>query len=130
MAREVRKFSVTVPHGTLQAAPATFACAFPPRIIREIQILVPPGPRGTVGFQIAQAGHQVFPTEPGQFFVTDDERIVWPIEGANTSGAWQVIAYNTGTFDHTLEVRFLVDLTTGAAEEAAPAFVESATLSE
>ena len=128
MAREVRKFAVTIPHGTPQSAPQTFACGFPPRVVVGIEILVPPGPRGNVGLQVAQSGGQVFPTEPGQFLVNDGEIIRWPVEGANTSGAWQVIAYNTGTFDHTVEVRFLVDLPARPSSELAPTFIESGSL--
>jgi len=130
VAREVRKFSVTIPPGTAIAAPQVTALVFPPRVIQELQILIPPGPRGNVGFQIAQAGGQVFPTEPGAFFVSDNERITWPVEEANTSGAWQLIAYNLGTFAHTLEVRFLVALPPGAGAELSPAFIEADVLSQ
>jgi hypothetical protein len=91
---------------------------FPPREVRELEIIVPPGPNGAMGFQVAQAGAQVFPTEPGAFLVTSNESIRWPIEGANNSGAWQVIGYNTGAFDHTIEVRFLVDLPDNPAARA------------
>lgn len=114
MALEVRKFAVTVPAGTARAAAIVFSCAIPPRVVDEIEILIPPGPRGEVGFQIAMSGRQVFPTESGAFFVTDDEIIRWPIEDANTGGDWQIIAYNTGAFNHTLELRLLARLTTTA----------------
>lgn len=128
MAAEVHKFSVTVAAGTPINAPSLTSMTFPPRIVREIEILVPPGPRGNVGFQIAQAGAQVFPSEPGEFFITDDEQIAWPVEGANTSGAWQLRAYNTGTFPHTLEVRFLVDLPGHTAGAALPEALDPASL--
>jgi hypothetical protein len=116
LAIEVRSFDSTIPAGTAKASPLTFNLVFPPRVVRELEIIVPPGPRGEVGFQIGQAGRQVFPTEPGTFFVTDDEQIRWSLEDANTSGAWQLIAYNTGTFNHAIEVRFLVDLPEQLAE--------------
>jgi hypothetical protein len=110
MAREVRKFSVATPPGTLQANPLVTNLNFPPREVRRIKVVVPPGPRGNLGWQIAQAGNQIFPTEPGAFFTADGEVIDWEVEGANNSGAWQLISYNTGVFAHAVEIRFFVDL--------------------
>lgn len=128
MAREVRRFPVTIPAGTASAAPITFGLTFPPRVVAEVEIVVPPGPRGEVGFQLAMSGFQVLPVETGQYFVTDDEVIHWPLEGQVDSGAWQVIAYNTGTYPHTLEFRFLVDLVS-VATVATPAPISGADLS-
>jgi hypothetical protein len=130
MARQVQSFAVTVPAGTLNTAPATFDVSFPPRVVTEIEVLVPPGPRGEVGFQVAMAGKQVIPDTEGAFIVTDDEVIHWPLDGQPDSGAWQVIAYNTGTYNHTLYFRFLVDLTQQAPDSTPPAFVESVALSQ
>jgi len=78
---------------------------------------VPPGPRGAVGFQLAAAGQQMFPYEPGAFFIADNEKFEYDVEEQISSGAWQLIAYNTGRFNHTLEIRFAVDL----AADIAPA---------
>jgi hypothetical protein len=110
MAREVHSFEVTVPPGTPQATPQLTNLAMPPRVVTSLHILVPPGPRGVVGFAIAAAGVPIIPYQPGTWFVTDNEQIEWPLDGQITSGAWQLRAYNTGTFAHTLEVRFLCDL--------------------
>lgn len=115
MAREVHKFAVTVPAGTPQNAPLKFDLGMPEREVTELEIVVPPGPRGVMGFAIGYGGTAVIPYEPGAFFVTDDERIRWPLSDHITSGAWQCFAYNTGQFAHTLEVRFLCDLPTEAA---------------
>lgn len=111
MAIEVHTFTVTVPAGTDSAAPLTFALNMPPRQVQEVHVQVPPGPRGEVGWALGAAGAQVYPIEDGAFIVTDNETIKWPLEQAITSGAWQLIAYNTGQFNHTLYVRFLVVLT-------------------
>lgn len=113
---ELWRFPVAVPAGTAKAAALTFNLTMPPRRVLEIEILVPPGPRGEVGFKIAQAGVQIYPSGAGDFVVTDSETLHWPVEGANTSGAWQVIAYNTGAFPHTLEFRFQVDLPAAQAQ--------------
>lgn len=110
MARELHAFDVTIPAGTLKGAPQVTNLTFPPREVTDIEVIIPPGPRGTVGFQLGAAGNQILPYEPGSFLVSDNETIHWPVSGQITSGAWQCRAYNTGKYDHTLEFRFLCDL--------------------
>jgi hypothetical protein len=110
MAREVHKFGVTVPAGTLKTAPLVSNLTMPPRVITAVTIVIPPGTRGLVGFALGAAGVPFIPYQPGQFFVTDDEKITWPLEEQMTSGAWQAFTYNTGQYAHTLEFRFLVML--------------------
>lgn len=108
MAREVWRFAVTTPALTPKANAITTNLSMNPRDVDEIEIIVPPGPRGQLGFQLAMAGNSIIPANPGQFFVSDNEVIHWPVEGFPNSGAWQLISYNTGLFAHTIEIRFLV----------------------
>lgn len=129
MAREVYRFSVTVPAGTLQAAPQLSPLPMPPRIVSRVEIKVPPGPHGLVGFQLASGGAQMIPINAGAFVTADDDLLAWDLDGQIDSGAWQMIAYNLGGFNHTLEVRFFTDLTAGATVSAAPALIESTALS-
>lgn len=110
MAREIRRFSVSIPANTPKSANFTADLSFPSRIVREIDINVPPGPRGEMGFALGAAGTIVIPYNAGQFIVTDNEVIHWPLEGFWDSGSWTLFAYNTGTFAHQLEIRFLVDV--------------------
>lgn len=110
MAAEVRNFAVTIPAGTLVSAPATIALTMPPRIVLGVNVRVPPGPRGEVGWALAAAGVAVLPWNAGAWIVTDDESIDWPLSQQIDSGAWQLIAYNTGVFPHTLYVTFMLDL--------------------
>lgn len=124
MAREIRAFNVTIPAGTLQSAGFTSDLSFPARIVQQIDVLVPPGPRGEVGFAIGSAGRPVIPEQTGQFIVTDDEVIHWPLENYIDSGSWTFFGYNTGAFPHTIYVRFqlgLVQQPGGVAPVAASA---------
>jgi hypothetical protein len=107
---EIYVFEITVPPGVPSTAPQTFACAMPPRDIAAIDVKVPPGFNGKVGFQIAAAGQQQIPINVGAFVVTNDEEISWDWTNSVNSGAWQVLAYNIGTYPHTFEVRFRVNL--------------------
>lgn len=128
MPTEIHEFSVVVPASTPVASPLIFNLNFPPRIVEQIEVQVPPGPRGEVGFAVGQAGTPIFPYEPGTWVVTDDRTLVWDIVDANTSGAWQLFAYNTGSFNHTLYIRFRTRLPEQVTE-ASP-FIESAALSQ
>src|ERR1700736_123849 len=108
MAGACPSFDVTTPVGTLQTAPLRASLAIPPREVTEIEIIIPPGPRGLVGLAIANGDNPVIPYEPNSWLVSDNEQIRWPLEGHITSGAWQLLAYNLGQYPHTVEVRFLV----------------------
>ena len=107
MTTRVYAFSVTVPAGTVQAAPLTQSLSFDPAVVSQVEVVVPPGPLGNVGWFIGAAGQQVIPREQGSWIVTDDEVVKWPVSGLHDSGSWQITAYNTGSHDHTLSVRFL-----------------------
>ena len=61
----------------------------PPRVVREIDVIVPPGPRGEVGFAIGASGVAILPIQEGAYIITDNERIVWPLENQINSGGWQ-----------------------------------------
>lgn len=111
MAIEVYNFAVTVLTGTTKTAPQITNMPMPPRIVQKIVVVVPPGPRGNVGFQIGLAGQQLIPITEGQFFITDNEVPSFELDNLPTSGAWQLIAYNTGTYSHTLQIRFYAALT-------------------
>lgn len=110
MAREVRAFDAVIPAGTPIANPALIDVSFPVRTVMGLDLLVPSGWNGVVGFQIANSGTQVIPIQRGQFVITNDERIHWDLEHQINSGSWQVIGYNTGAYPHTLHLRFLLDV--------------------
>lgn len=129
MAREIRTFSVVVATGSTKTSPQYTQLAMPPRVVRQITVDIPPGPRGEVGFQIGNAKTNTIPIVAGTWIVTDDRVIPWQLEGYVTSGTWWLIAYNTGDFTHTLQVTFLLDLTTTGAQAVPGSAGALATLS-
>lgn len=129
MAYEIQRFPVTVPHGTAIATPQRTAMTMPARVVRRLEIMVPPGPAGFVGFQITSNGKQVVPVNDGTWLVTDDETLTFDLTDTITSGAWQLTAYNTGTYDHTLYVTFHVDPPQVTQPVQAPAMIPNAALS-
>lgn len=114
MAREIRKYEVVVPTTVPATAPHKVHLTFPPLQVSEVSIRVPPGPRGEVGFALGNAAQPVIPWQPTAWIVTDDDEIVFPLTGYTDSGTWWVLAYNTGTYQHTLYLTFYCTLTTAA----------------
>lgn len=110
MAREVRTFPVTIPAGTAITSPQVTAMTMPARVVEALEIQVPPGPRGEVGFRIGAAGVQLLPFQLGQWLVCENEIIRWALEGFHDSGSWEFTGYNTGLYPHTITTRFLLNL--------------------
>ncbi len=129
MAVEIHTLAVTIPSGTTKAGALAFSLPLPPRLVDQVEVQVPPGPRGEVGWALASGGIQMYPIDTGQFVVTDNETVKWPLEQAITSGAWQLLGYNTGQFNHTLYVRFLCRPTSSTDPGAGPAPIDAAALS-
>lgn len=128
MAREVRQFSVECLAGVPSTAPTITDLLMPARIVRQITVRVPPGPRGLMGFQIAAAGVALIPLEAGQWVVADDETLTWVVDGYINSGAWQAIMYNTGVWPHTISIRFEVDTPWNMAAASSPSAPLSSSL--
>jgi len=110
MSREIRAFECIIPAGTPKATPVSFPLAMPARIVDQIDLRIPPGPNGVMGFQITSGGAQIIPYNAGAFIVASDERIPWPLTNQISSGAWQLMGYNTGQYPHTVYVKFLLSL--------------------
>lgn len=109
MSYEVRRFPVSIPAGTAQAAPQITSLAMPARLVRRVSIRFPPGPQGQVGVQLGSGGVQIIPWNTGQWLIGNDETIPFDLYGQIESGAWQLIAYNVGAYAHSVYVTFEVD---------------------
>lgn len=99
-------YVVPVPAGTLQANPQITALAMPPRTVTRIDWRVPPGPQGNMGFLVGINKVPALPLPTGTYVVADGNSGDWQIEGFPDSGAWTCIAYNTGTFQHSVYLTF------------------------
>lgn len=115
MADEIRQSTLLIPAGTPISAPVVLDVSFPPRNVQGIEIVVPQGVNGVVGFQILNSRVPVIPYDSDDFIISNGEVISWPITNAINSGSWQVAGYNTGTNDHTLYFRWLLDYLTTSA---------------
>lgn len=112
MAYKIASFSFTIPAGTPPTAPAILSTPVGNFELTGVEFIVPPGANGNVGFRLATGGQQVIPDNAGAWVIASGEKIPWSLSGQLTTGAWQVVGYNTGQNDHTIQIRYLLDLIT------------------
>lgn len=111
MAYRVLQYAATIPAGTLETAPVTVTFDLDNWTIEQIDLEVPPGPAGLMGFYVDNNGVQWIPASPGQFLVWDDVQQSWPFTDQPDASGWSVVGYNLGTYDHQVIVRFHVNPT-------------------
>lgn len=109
MAERIEIVDVTIPAGTALATPVTRALNVPDGVWATIEMRWPPGPSGLVGLRIAHSGQVIIPRTGSAFLVTDDEAIIWNVEGYPSGNKWTVIGYNTDVNDHTVQFRIHVN---------------------
>lgn len=120
MAYRVFQFSHTVPANTPKATPVTLPIALDNWDIESIDIEVPPGPGGLVGFYIANNGVQWIPYSAGQFIIWDDRADTWYFSDQPNASGWSVVGYNTDTqYPHTVTTRWHVNLPVTATPQLA-----------
>lgn len=115
MAERVLQHTVTIPGGTPLAAPVTVALPFDNWELELVELEVPPGPNGALGFVLANNGHPWIPRSVGEWLVWDDKIQAYVPTGYPTAGGWQIVGYNTGTYDHDVITRFHVNPLSGPA---------------
>lgn len=108
MASRIEQFQCTIAAGTAIATPQTFPLTFNRGIVQKLEITVPPGPSGLVGFQITHSGSVIIPYNSATFIVTDNEHIEWDVENYPTGSAWGLRGYNLDVYAHSIFVRFLI----------------------
>lgn len=109
MSDRIEHFEATIPAGTPKSAPVSFPMIFQQGYVTEIDIKIPSGPSGFMGFFIGAGGSQYIPRTPGSFIIDNDKDIAWPIHNAINSGSWSITGYNTDLFAHTVYVTFHVN---------------------
>lgn len=121
MAERIESPTVTVPAGTLSTAPLTTALTWQDGRAVRVEVKIPPGPSGLLGFAIGHSGTVLIPRTAGQWIVADDESLDWDLAGYPTGSKWFVRAYNNDIYDHTLYFRWHIDeLSTLVPQTVAP----------
>jgi hypothetical protein len=119
MADRIEWFEFTIPANTPQSAPVSNPMKFLQGTVLEIDIKVPTGPAGNLGFYITAGGSQYIPRTFGSFIFPDGDYIAWQIQNAINSGSWGLVAFNTDVWPHLIQVSFQVN---EIVESPTPAF--------
>lgn len=108
MATRVLPFACTIPAGTLSTAPVTIPINLDGWTVERLDLEVPAGASGLMGFQIYNNGVPYIPYGPGQWIVWDDARESYYLDDQPNAGGWSVVGYNDGNYNHTVTLRFHV----------------------
>jgi hypothetical protein len=103
----IHQFTAVVPANTAKATPYVYKMQLPTEQIDTVDLEVPPGPQGLMGFYLAYSNQQIIPFEAGQYIVWDDYRDTWELDDYPTAGSWSIVGYNLDAANsHEVVVRF------------------------
>ena len=120
MGEEVLAYTATIPAGTAKATPVTINLPIFNWDIESLDLQVPTGPNGLMGFYLALSGEQWIPHVRGQYLVWNDHFQNWPLTKQPTNKGWQVVGYNTDVYDHSVFLRFHVNSLSPPQQPASP----------
>jgi hypothetical protein len=107
MAQMIRERQITIPHNTPLSAGFSVDLNLPDEIVETVDLKVPSGPLGLMGFALAYSDQQIVPYEAGTFFKWNDDRLTWAFDDYPSGGDWQLIGYNDDVvYDHTVYLTF------------------------
>lgn len=115
MSNYVLSFSVTIPAGTPIATPYIQALPMDSWEVESVDLMVPPGPWGNMGFALYRSGTQAIPWNGTTWIVWDDREENWVLDDLPTSQGWQVVGYNLGVYPHAVTIRFHVNVIPSAS---------------
>jgi len=121
MASRVETFDVLIPASTPIATPQNTPLVFNDGVVQRMEILIPPGPSGLVGFRVTHSGDVVIPYNRSNWVIADDDTLKWDLENYPTGSAWGLTAYNTDVYMHTLYIRIFVTETMRVPTGSVPA---------
>jgi hypothetical protein len=100
--------SLTIPKNTPSSAPVSAAIPVHPGVLKEVEVIFPPGPAGLAHVIIYYWGHQVFPSNPDSSFAGDDIKIEFNEEWDLPGVPFEFVVYgwnSDDTYPHTVTVR-------------------------
>lgn len=106
MADVVFRYTATIPAGTTADAPASIALPFDGYEVQQIDLEVPAGPGGNMGFYLANNGIPWIPRASDDWIVWDDFSQTYYTDDYPNASGWAVVGYNNGQYDHSIAVTF------------------------
>jgi hypothetical protein len=110
---------VTTPANTPLASPQSTLWPLEDNYLKYVDVLVPPGPSGLLGFRLMWANQQVIPWGNDSWLITDNERVHVDCDFMMTITGLVIESYNTDIYAHTIYIRGLVQTATVEQELAA-----------
>jgi hypothetical protein len=120
VATRVLPFTVTIPAGTPKTAPVTTAIDLDGWTLQRLDLEVPPGPAGLMGFQLYNNGVAYIPYGEDEWLVWDDVKETYYLDDQPNASGWAIVGYNDGTYDHVVTVRAHVIPAQSQAASAPP----------
>jgi hypothetical protein len=108
MATRIEPFTVVTPAATGVSAFLRTPLVFNDGDVTRLEIRIPPGPSGLVGFRIAHSGQSVIPATGNEWLIADNESLDWPLDGFPGNSGWELWSYNTDVYEHAIYLRFHV----------------------
>lgn len=102
MADRIEITTVTIPANTVIASFQTTQADFQNGRVDRLEVRIPPGPSGLVGFRVAHSGQVIIPRRGDEWFVTDNDKLDWDLSNYPTGNAWEIDAYNIDVYEHRI----------------------------
>lgn len=128
---QIQHFSAIIPPNTPIATPVSVPMQLGIWAVEWIEIEIPDGPNGQVGFYLASSGQQLIPFRIGNvpnWLITNDTLRHWDMTNLPNSGDWSLVGYNLGNFPHNIQVTFGLALLVGSPA-VAPGLIPNQVLS-
>jgi len=109
MAERIEVKTIITPAFTTAAAPMVTSLNFRQGYPTQLELRIPPGPSGLVGVALFHSGQQVIPYQSGEWLITDDESVIWPLSNFPYNAKYTVATYNLDVYAHTIQVRMLLN---------------------
>jgi hypothetical protein len=98
--------TITFQPGTTPTAPASTPVTLGDSILLRVDVKVPPGPGGCMGFQVQYANNVILPWGSlAQYLILDGDDIGFDVN-TEIGGTMQIVGYNTGFWPHSIYLRF------------------------
>ena len=108
MAARIWEIQVTVPAGTLQAAPQVTPWITEDNLINLIELEVPPGHNGLTGIRVMKGDVPLLPYNSNSFIVANAYTNSFPVNDYVPTRDVSIQAFNTGAYPHTFYLRMTV----------------------
>lgn len=108
MATRIEPFEVVTPAGTSESSYLVTALPFQDGRVDKVEILIPPGPSGLMGFKLAHSGQSVIPLSGSTWNIADNVKFDWPLTAFPSGNAWELWTYNDDVYDHAVYLWFHV----------------------